>query len=128
MVLLIFCLAFLSLARSFAVTNKLTDEEFAAFTAPNNHVAQILLAHFLILDHMVQKWACGSKCLPYLFKKDISLQWVDNVAVKLPAGYKKYMVWPMGTAVALQQVKMERLQIPNNVYDKHMSQTSMCHT
>ncbi|KAH7113666.1 hypothetical protein B0J13DRAFT_242408 [Dactylonectria estremocensis] len=97
--------AFLSLAMSFSITNKLTDDEFAAFTAPNNHVAQILLAHFLILDHIIETWVCGSKCLPYPFKRDISLRWVDNVAAKLPTGYKKSMMWPLGTAVALREVK-----------------------
>jgi hypothetical protein len=99
--------ACLSLAMSFSLTNKMTDDDFAAFTEPNNHTAQILLAHFLILDHIIETWTYGSKCMPYPFKRDICLRWVDSVAAKLPVSYKKYMVWPVGSAAALRQSNLE---------------------
>jgi len=96
--------ACLTSAMSFSLTNKMTDEEFASFASPDNYTAQILLAHFLVLDHIIETWTFGSKCLPYPFKREISLLWVENIAAKLPSSCRKYMVWPVGNIAALREL------------------------
>ncbi|UNI16990.1 hypothetical protein JDV02_003372 [Purpureocillium takamizusanense] len=91
--------ALLQMAPCWALTNKMTEDEFADFTEPSNHAAQVLLAHFLMLDRALEMHfldATGSS--QSTFCKKVSKVWIVNMASSLPAGYEKYMMWPLGLA------------------------------
>lgn len=80
------------------MTNKMTAEEFSSFTDPQNHAAQVLLAHFFMLDYVLEMHAFGSTARPFAFQKQVTQSWVVKAAEKLPAGYQKFMLWPLGLA------------------------------
>ncbi|KAK1766589.1 c6 transcription factor [Phialemonium atrogriseum] len=90
--------ACLEIVPCYAMTNKMTAEEFSAFTDPQNYIAQILLAHFFMLDYILEMYAFGSDAKPFAFQKQVTQAWVIRAAEKLPISYQKYMIWPLGLA------------------------------
>lgn len=85
----------------YALTNKMTDDEYTSFTSPSNHAAQVLLAHFLVLDRMLERCFRGAPGRHFAFSRGITQAWVAEIGRKLPRGYEKYMVWPLGQAMGM---------------------------
>lgn len=56
----------------YALTNKMTDEDYASFTAPSNYGAQVLLAYFLVLNHMLEQCFFGATSRRFSFSKKIT--------------------------------------------------------
>ena len=90
-------------AGTFSLTNKMTDEEFASFTDPQNYSAQILLSHFFVLDHIIENAAMGTNCFLYSYTRAATLSGVEKMAARMPLSYKKYLVWPLGCLVDSKQ-------------------------
>ena len=72
-------------------------DEFAHFTRPTNLAAQILLAHFWMLTHVLQRHALGP-ARAYALRDDILFQWVEAAAQRLPETHKRFVLWPLGLA------------------------------
>ncbi|KAM0545345.1 hypothetical protein ACHAPJ_011417 [Fusarium lateritium] len=90
--------ALLELVPCYALTNKMTDEEYASFTDPFNYGARILLAHFMMLNHMLEECVLSNTSRRYAFSKKITQSWILNIGRELPDGYQRYMIWPIGQA------------------------------
>ncbi|KAG7003615.1 Sterol regulatory element-binding protein ECM22 [Fusarium oxysporum f. sp. conglutinans] len=90
--------ALLEMVFCYALTNKMTDEDYASFTDPSNYGAQILLAHFLVLNHMLEECFLGTKSRRFSFSKKITQSWILNIGRRLPDGLQRYMMWPLGQA------------------------------
>jgi hypothetical protein len=72
-------------------------DEFANFTKPTNFTAQILLAHFWMLTHVLQRHSLGA-ARAYAVRDEVLFQWVQTAAQRLPESYKRYALWPLGMA------------------------------
>ncbi|VUC37525.1 unnamed protein product, partial [Clonostachys rosea] len=84
-----------SFFEAYNVFSQPTQEEFNAFMSPKNHVAQLLMIHFFIVEYAV-----GLKMIPSIlksmqFKADIIRAWVSRVEGVLPDEYKSYMFCPI---------------------------------
>ena len=80
----------------YALTNKMTDDEFSQFVDPSNSVAQVLIAHFLVLNHALELQFVGSKRSgQYAFSKEITRAWIQNISENLPGGFERYIIWPL---------------------------------
>ncbi|RKK09481.1 hypothetical protein BFJ65_g15934 [Fusarium oxysporum f. sp. cepae] len=90
--------ALLEMVFCYALTNKMTDEDYASFTDPSNYGAQILLAHFLVLNHMLEECFLGTRSRRFSFFKNITQSWILNIGRRLPDGLQRYMMWPLGQA------------------------------
>lgn len=82
----------------YALTNKMTDDEYTGFTDASNHVAQVLLAHFLMLDHVLETCFSETTTRHFAFSKGITQAWINNIASALPKSFQKYVMWPLGLA------------------------------
>jgi hypothetical protein len=89
--------ACLELVPLYAVTNDMNAVEFANFTKPTNFTAQILLAHFWMLTHVLQRHSLGA-ARAYAVRDEVLFQWVQTAAQRLPESYKRYVLWPLGMA------------------------------
>ncbi|KAK4097357.1 hypothetical protein N658DRAFT_434185 [Parathielavia hyrcaniae] len=89
--------ACLELVPLYAATNEMDSAEFASFTHPTNCTAQLLLVHFWILTHVLQRHSLGA-ARSYVVKDEILFQWVETTAQKLPPSHKRYVLWPLGMA------------------------------
>ncbi|KAH8898860.1 hypothetical protein GQ53DRAFT_635684 [Thozetella sp. PMI_491] len=90
--------ACLEIVPCFAMTNKLSDEEFRAFTDTQNCTAQVLFAHLLMLYWLLEDATLGPGAEPFAFPRAVLLAWVEKISEGLPSSYKQYMVWPLGMA------------------------------
>ncbi|EXM15525.1 Zn(2)-C6 fungal-type DNA-binding domain [Fusarium oxysporum f. sp. vasinfectum] len=90
--------ALLEMVFCYALTNKMTDEDYASFTDPSNYGAQILLAHFLVLNHMLEECFLGTRSRRFSFSKKITQSWILNIGRRLPDGLQRYMMWPLDQA------------------------------
>lgn len=89
-------IAFVEMVPCYALTNKMTEDEFSQFVDPANSVAQVLIAHFLVLNHALELQFAGSKqCGQYAFCKDITRAWIQNISESLPVGFQRYVIWPL---------------------------------
>lgn len=79
----------------YAVTNKMTDEDYVSFTDPSNYGAQILLAHFLILNHMLEECFLGTMSRRFSFSTQITRSWILNIGKRLPDELQRYIMWPL---------------------------------
>ncbi|KAI8716900.1 Zn(2)-C6 fungal-type domain-containing protein [Fusarium sp. LHS14.1] len=95
--------AFLEMVPCYALTNKMTEDEYAGFTDPSNHVAQVLLAHFLMLDHVLETCFSEATTRHFAFSKGITKAWINNIASALPKSFLKYMMWPLGLAKSFRE-------------------------
>ncbi|KAM5366800.1 hypothetical protein ACJZ2D_010340 [Fusarium nematophilum] len=94
--------ACLEMVPCYALTNKMTEDEYVSFTDPSNHVAQVLLAHFLILDHILEMYFLDTAGKHFAFSRDITQAWVTNIGRNIPDGFQKCMMWPLGLARGLR--------------------------
>jgi ABC-type arginine transport system ATPase subunit len=76
----------------------MTDEDYTSFTDPSNYGAQVLLAHFLVLNHMLEECFHGATSRRFSFSKRITQSWILNIGRRLPDGFQRYMMWPLGQA------------------------------
>lgn len=81
----------------------MTDYEYVTFTDPSNHVAQVLLAHFLILDHVFETWCSKTTVRHFAFSRGITQAWVANIATALPKSFQKHIMWPLGLASRIME-------------------------
>lgn len=91
-------IALLEIVFCYALTNKMTEEDYASFTDPSNYGDQILLAHFLVLNHMLEECFLGATSRRFSFSKKITQSWILNIGRRLPDGFQRYMMWPLGQA------------------------------
>ncbi|KAM0336667.1 hypothetical protein ACHAPQ_003898 [Fusarium lateritium] len=90
--------ALLEMVFCYALTNKMTEEDYASFTNPSNYRAQILLAHFLVLNHMLEDCFLGGTSKRFSFSKKITQSWILNIGRRLPDGFQRHIMWPLGQA------------------------------
>ncbi|KAH0525695.1 hypothetical protein TsFJ059_009118 [Trichoderma semiorbis] len=90
--------AFLEIAPCYGLTNKMTEEEFKAFTEPSNSCARVLLSHFLMLNYALEQHFLSPQPNHFAFCKEISTAWVIRVAEGLPFRFQQHMMWPLGMA------------------------------
>ncbi|KAK3899422.1 protein RTM1 [Staphylotrichum tortipilum] len=69
--------ACLELVPLYAATNEMDADAFAHFTKPTNLAAQVLLAHFWMLTHVLQRHALGP-ARAYALRDDILFQWTTT--------------------------------------------------
>ncbi|PNP83821.1 hypothetical protein FNYG_02509 [Fusarium nygamai] len=93
--------ALMEMVFCYALTNKMTDEDYSSFTDPSNYRAQILLAHFLVLNHMLEECFLSTSSRWFAFSKQISRSWIMNIGSRLPDGLQRYLMWPLGQAMDL---------------------------
>ncbi|QYT03395.1 Zn(2)-C6 fungal-type domain-containing protein [Trichoderma simmonsii] len=90
--------AFLEIAPCYGLTNKMTEEEFKAFTEPSNSCARVLLSHFLMLNYALEQHFLSPQPKHFVFCKEISTAWVIKAAAGLPTRFQQHMMWPLGMA------------------------------
>jgi hypothetical protein len=77
-------------------------DEYAAFTDPANHTAQLLLAHTFLLDYILGDYIFRhEQQLGKVARKRVILSWISSIAEKLPPDYRSYMAWPLSYAQEL---------------------------
>lgn len=91
---------------------QMSNEEFASFTDPENHTAQIILANFFLIDHCIGEAISSDAEIAVDFRKHVVLIWIERVAASLPPEYKPYMEWTLDFARRL--IKSSGPELPSH--------------
>ncbi|KAK4178416.1 hypothetical protein QBC36DRAFT_344633 [Triangularia setosa] len=88
--------AFSQFAALYSLFNHSSNEEFAPFVDPNNHPAQLLFIHFVLIEFAIGHIALttANKGLRFAYRKMTCIAWMEKLAAGLPAEYEKYAEWP----------------------------------
>ncbi|KXX83336.1 Sterol uptake control protein 2 [Madurella mycetomatis] len=87
--------AFAQFASLYSLVNHASNEEFAPFADPENHSAQLLLIHFILIEFGIGHISLGNIRFRFAYRKKTCIAWMERLAMSLPDEYKKYAEWPM---------------------------------
>ncbi len=87
-------LAFADIALLYGLLAEATNDDFAAFTDPTNHVAHLILIHFFLIEHAIGFSALGPAAGRFVARKKMNLAWLERLAASVPRKYHQYLVWP----------------------------------
>ncbi|KAJ9151319.1 Sterol uptake control protein 2 [Pleurostoma richardsiae] len=87
--------SFAGLSAFYMIFGQATNEDFKAFRDPGNFAAQILLAHFFLVEYMIGAIALQPIMGSFPFRKEITVAWIRAIADKLPAEYDQHIRWPL---------------------------------
>lgn len=76
----------------------MSNEDWMNFTEPKNYTAQIIMAYFVLMNYVISVVALDQVEPSFKSLKGMSLVWIERIAEKLPARYKKYIEWPLAFA------------------------------
>ncbi len=93
--------ACLEVVSFYAVTNRMSAEEFSSFSRPDNTVAQILMAHFWTLGLVVQQYTMGHSTA-FIARKNVQMHWVEKVALALPGEQREHLDLPLRIVLGLR--------------------------
>jgi hypothetical protein len=72
-----------------------SQDEFKHFTDRRNYAAQIIIAHFFIIEYIVATVALAPIMGSFPFRRAIVSAWAWEVAGNVPPNYDVYMSWPL---------------------------------
>jgi len=80
----------------YGIITDASHEDYAALVHPENYAAQLLFVHFFVIEYITSAQVLGpivERSFP--FRKKLVLPWLERVRDTLPAGYERYMAWPL---------------------------------
>lgn len=89
-------LAYKSFTALYGWPGRWSQESFQAFISPDNRVAQVLLAHFLVIQVVLgpiliyERLGCEQ-----VFAPSAMLTWLDNIQKTVGDAFQPYLEWPM---------------------------------
>lgn len=76
-------------------------EEFEPFMDPTNHLGQLLLLYFFLLEFALGEWSLGVAGGRFGYKRRAALAWLNTILTGLPEEYQRHVEWPLKYARTL---------------------------
>ncbi|KAM0418738.1 hypothetical protein ACHAPT_012336 [Fusarium lateritium] len=89
---------FTQICYAYVLFGETNEVEFNHFTERGNYAAQIIMAHFFVIEYILAKIALRPIMESFPFRKAIILAWTREISRKLPSGYEEYIRWPRAFA------------------------------
>ena len=80
-------------ARAYQYFGAASKEDFEAFTNPGNHIAQLLMVHFFLVEHFIGCSVLGPVISSFLVRRKVNAAWVAGLGRSLPPEYRQKFVW-----------------------------------
>lgn len=77
---------------------QMSDEDYAAFSDPENYTVQLILANFFLVDFCIGESVTSESQHVLNYRKHIILIWIERVAASLPPEWEPYMQWTLDCA------------------------------
>ena len=105
--------AWLQFAAVFMMPTKLSNDEWLAFSHPDNHVGHLLLLHLFLLDYVLGSFMIEPSLAPQTpGRKKVVVSWVDKVASQLPPRLAHCAQWPISYCRVLSSADARHLFSP----------------
>ncbi|KAI8721637.1 Zn(2)-C6 fungal-type domain-containing protein [Fusarium sp. LHS14.1] len=86
---------FTEICLAYMIFGETSEVEFNHFTDPSNHAAQIIMAHFFVIEYILAAIALKPIIDSFPFRRVIIANWTKEISKKLPSGYEEYIRWPL---------------------------------
>ncbi|KAF5551847.1 sterol uptake control 2 [Fusarium mexicanum] len=87
--------AFGAICRAYQLFGGASDSDFLAISDSDNHVAQIIMAHFFSIEYVLASIALAPVSASFPFRKTIITAWMLRVKRQVPSSYGAYIKWPL---------------------------------
>lgn len=87
--------AFAVLCRAYAIFAEGNATDFQLLADPENHVSQIIICHFFVIEYILAAIALEAVSPSFIFRKSIITAWVQRVSRQAPPEYRPYVQWPL---------------------------------
>ncbi|KAG5765336.1 hypothetical protein H9Q72_006588 [Fusarium xylarioides] len=84
-----------AVCRSYQLFGGASDSDFLAISNSDNHVSQIIMAHFFAIEYVLASIALVPVSPSFPFRKTIITAWILRVKRQVPASYGAYIEWPL---------------------------------
>jgi hypothetical protein len=96
--------AYDKLPRLFDRFGSLSNEDFLVLNNPNNYIAQIILGHLFMVDHVISELLLKDQPIQtsMMQSSDVTpralIAWLEKIADGLPSEHQKFIAWPLNFA------------------------------
>ncbi|KAF4959530.1 hypothetical protein FGADI_1597 [Fusarium gaditjirri] len=80
--------AFGAICRAYQLLGGASDSDFLTISASDNHVAQIIIAHFFAIEYVLASIALAPVSPSFPFRKTIVTAWILRVKEQVPSSYR----------------------------------------
>ncbi|KAF5694498.1 hypothetical protein FDENT_1110 [Fusarium denticulatum] len=87
--------AFGAVCRAYQLFGEASDSDFLTISDSDNHVSQIIMAHFFAIEYVFASIALVPVSPSFPFRKTIITAWILRVKRQVPASYGAYIEWPL---------------------------------
>ncbi|KAH7141022.1 hypothetical protein EDB81DRAFT_654675 [Dactylonectria macrodidyma] len=87
--------AFLQVSAAYRILGEVSSWEFDLFINASNFTAQLIMAHFFIVEYVVGLATLKPVMDSYWFRKVVVSSWIYHLEKKLPDELKPYLRWPL---------------------------------
>ncbi|KAF4500076.1 Sterol uptake control 2 [Fusarium agapanthi] len=87
--------AFGAVCRAYQLFGGASDSDFLTISDSDNHVSQIIMAHFFAIEYVFASIALVPVSPSFPFRKTIITAWMQRVKRQAPASYGVYIEWPL---------------------------------
>ena len=105
---------FLQVTNAYKAIETVSDEDFRHFIDPSNIPAQIILAHFFLIEHEIAALAMWPIIKSFPFRTAITATWIQSVARKASAEYEPYLAWAVGYAESGKMRELSKSGLPSS--------------
>ncbi|KAL8392332.1 hypothetical protein RB595_002502 [Gaeumannomyces hyphopodioides] len=84
---------FTQTARAYQYFGAASSEDFEDFTNPENHIAQLLMLHFFLVEHFIGCTVLGPVISSFLVRRKVNAAWVAGLGRTLPLEYQQKFAW-----------------------------------
>ncbi|CAG9996286.1 unnamed protein product [Clonostachys byssicola] len=103
----------LAISSAYNVFGEPDQADFNHFMDSQNHVAQLLVAHFFILEYVIGRKVLASFMSAFSFRETMLRTWIKRLATKLAPEHVSYLDWPLRMLEVIELAYLDLPEIPN---------------
>ncbi|VUC30139.1 unnamed protein product [Clonostachys rosea] len=103
----------LAVSSAYNVFGEPDQADFNHFMDSHNHVAQLLVAHFFILEYVIGRKVLTPFIAAFPFRETMIRTWIERLATKLAPEHAAYLDWPLQMLEVMELAYLDLPEIPN---------------
>ncbi|CAH0042305.1 unnamed protein product [Clonostachys rhizophaga] len=103
----------LAISSAYNVFGEPDQADFNNFMDSQNHVAQLLVAHFFILEYVIGRKVLTPFMSAFSFRETMLRTWITRLSPKLAPEHASYLDWPLRMLDMMELAYLDLPDIPN---------------
>ncbi|CAG9942798.1 unnamed protein product [Clonostachys rosea f. rosea IK726] len=103
----------LAISSAYNVFGEPDQADFNHFMDSQNHVAQLLVAHFFVLEYVIGRKVLAPFMSAFSFRETMLRVWIKRLATRLAPEHVSYLDWPLRMLEVMELAYLDLPDIPN---------------